>query len=135
MAARAHKYRILVVDDEPSVLLTYQMILHKERYQVIAAASFEAACRALDTEEPSLLLCDLSLGENGSGFQVIEYARRRLPGLPSVLLTGYASREVTERARAAGVAVLLKPIGIQEFLGVIRAHLTKPDDRKAASGQ
>ena len=132
MAARPRKYRILVVDDEPSVLLTYQMILDKQGYHVIAAPSFEAACRALETEEPSLLLCDLSLGDKGSGFDVIEYARRRLPGLPSLLLTGYASRDVSERARAAGVAVLLKPVDIQEFLDVIRAHLTKPDEHKAA---
>ena len=52
-----------------------------------------------------------------------------------LLLTGYASRDVSERDRAEGVNVLLKPVDIGVFLGVIRAHLTKPDQRKAASGQ
>jgi len=81
-----------------------------------------------------LLLCDLSLEEKASGFGVIEYALRLHPGLPSLLLTGYASKEVNDRAQRLGTSVLLKPFDIQEFLGVIRAHLRDAHEQKA-SGQ
>ena len=130
----ARKRRILVVDDEPSVLLTYRMILEQKGYEVVPAPSSEAARRALEGEKLDLLLCDLSLGQEGSGFEVIEHAHRCQPGLPSLLLTGYASQEVSQRAQRLGISVLLKPVDIQEFLGIIRAHLSEAPEQKA-SGQ
>jgi DNA-binding response OmpR family regulator len=85
--------------------------------------SEEEARRSLESEKIDLLLCDLSLGEKDSGFAVLEYARRLQPSLPSLLLTGYASRDISDRAQRLGISVLLKPFDIQEFLGVIRVHL------------
>ena len=131
----ARKYRILVVDDEPSVLLTCRMILEQKGYEVVGASSSEEARRALEGEKLDLLLCDLSLEEKVSGFGVIEYALRLRPGLPSLLLTGYASKEVSDRAQRLGTSVLLKPFDMQEFLGVIRALLRNSHEQKAASGQ
>ena len=128
------KFRILVVDDEPSVLLTYQMILEHKGYEVLPAPSPEAARVVLDGEKLDLLLCDLSLGLKGSGFEVIEHARRCQPGLPALLLTGYATKDVLDRAQRLGVAVLLKPVDIQEFLGIVRTHLGDAPEQKA-SGQ
>jgi DNA-binding NtrC family response regulator len=133
MTARVRKYRILVVDDEPSVLLTYQMILEQKGYEVVGASSPEEARRALEGEKLDLLLCDLSLGQRTSGFEVIEHAHRCQPGLPSILLTGYAGKDISDRAQRLGILVLLKPVDIQEFLGVIRSHLN-PHEQKA-SGQ
>jgi len=131
----ARKYRILVVDDEPSVLLTCRMILEQKGYEVVGASSSEMARRALEGEKLDLLLCDLSLEDKDSGFGVIEYALRLHPGLPSLLLTGYASKEVNDRAQRLGSSVLLKPFDMQEFLGVIRALLRNAHEQKAASGQ
>jgi len=135
MTARARKHRILVVDYEPSVRTTYQMILEQKGYEVVAVASSEEARRALESSQPDLLLCDLSLEEKDSGFGVIEYARRLLPGLPTILLTGYAGRDITARALHFGVSVLLKPIDIQEFLAAIRAHLRTAREPKGTGGQ
>jgi DNA-binding NtrC family response regulator len=134
MTVRARKYRILVVDDEPSVLTTYRMILEQKGYEVVGAPSSEEARRALESEKLDLLLCDLSLEEKDSGFAVLEYARRLQPGLPSLLLTGYVGRDISDRAQDLGVSVLFKPIDIQEFLGTIRAHLGTARQQKA-SGQ
>jgi len=134
MTARACKYRILVVDDEPSVLTTYRMILEQKGYEVVPAPSAQDARRVLEGESFDLLLCDLSLGEKESGFEVIDCARRRQPGLPSLLLTGYVGKNISDRAQRLGISVLFKPIDIQEFLGAIRAHL-RLREQKAASGQ
>ena len=134
MSASSRKYRILVVDDEPSVLTTYRMILEQKGYEVVPAPSAKEARRVLEGERLDLLLCDLSLEEGESGLAVIECARRRHPGLPSLLLTGYASKDISDRAQRLGVSVLFKPIEIQEFLAVIRAHLNT-HEHKAASGE
>ncbi len=135
MKKPSSKYRILVTDDEPSVLITYRMILEQQGYDVVAALTSAEAQRALDTQSFDLLLCDLSLEEKDSGFAVIDYARTRRPGMPSLLLTGYASKDVSDRARLEGVTVLFKPIDIEEFLKSISAELRNAHDQAKASGQ
>ena len=135
MVAVGSKYRILVVDDEPSVLITYRMILERKGYEVVPAASADEAHRLLESSHLDLLLCDLSLEKQDSGFAVIEYARRRQPGLPSLLLTGYASKDVSDRAQRDHVCVLFKPIDIQEFLDTISSKLRNAHDQAKASGQ
>jgi DNA-binding NtrC family response regulator len=135
MKRKTHKYRILVVDDEPNVLTTYKLILEQKGYQVIGAISSAEARAALDSQELHLLLCDLSLQEKHTGFDIIDYARQRQPNLPSVLLTGYATVEVSERAAQRSVTVLFKPIDISEFLGTISAHLRNAHEQVEASGE
>jgi DNA-binding NtrC family response regulator len=134
MTASSRKYRILVVDDDPSVLTTYRMILEQKGYEVVPAPSAQEARRLLEAERLDLLLCDLSLEEGESGLTVIECARGRHPGLPALLLTGYASKDISDRAQRLGVSTLFKPVEIQEFLAVIRAHLSA-HEHKAASGE
>jgi len=135
MTRAVRKYRILVVDDEPSVLTTYRMILEQKGYEVVAAPSSGEARQALMSEKLDLMLCDLSLEEKDSGFEVIEYARHQQPALPSLLLTGYASRDISDRAERDGISVLFKPIDIQEFLDTIARQLRSAHEQAQASGQ
>lgn len=125
--------RILVVDDEPSVLVTYKMILQQQGHQVEVALTSRAALDLIDRQPFDLLLCDLSLEEKHTGFEVIEAARRQLPGVVCVILTGYASPEVAEQARGDGIAVLFKPIDIQEFLSTVNEALRKAHGQVKAS--
>ena len=98
------KHRVLVVDDEPSVLFTYRMLLEEQGYEVIAALSSEEASTALAEKPFDLVLCDLSLERDRTGFEVIETARKRSPAVSCVLLTGYANKEVADRAQAGRIA-------------------------------
>jgi DNA-binding NtrC family response regulator len=123
MKQASRKPRVLVVDDEPSVLATYRMILQQKGYDPVAAISSGEARAAIDHERLDLLLCDLSLEEKNTGFEVIAYARRIQPALPSVLLTGYATKDIAEKAAQNGIVVLFKPIDIDEFLSTIAAQL------------
>lgn len=117
------KPSILVVDDEASVLLTYRMILEQQGYAATAASTCAQALQFLKDNDFDLLLCDLSLEEKHTGFEVFEVARVRKPDVRCVLLTGYASTEAVDRAGREGVAVLFKPIDIEEFLGTISSLL------------
>jgi len=117
------KSRVLVVDDERNVLLTYRMLLEQEGYDATASLTAKEAIRLLDKQKFDILLCDLSLEEKRTGFEVINAARERDADVPAVLLTGYASPEAAEYARANDVAVLYKPIEIEEFLKTIASLL------------
>lgn len=127
------KKQILVVDDEPNVLVTYRLILQQQGFEVTAAISSEEARRAIDKTKLDLLLCDLSLEKQVSGFDVIEYARSKNPDLPAVLLTGYASQEANEWAEAKRIPVLFKPIDIQQLLETISQLTRKQDAVRQAS--
>ena len=115
--------RVLVVDDEASVLITYKLILEQQGYDVTAAKTSEEAKKAIEKQDFDLVLCDYSLEQQHTGFEVIAAARVRKPDMPSVLLTGYATLETTEQARQDRIGVLFKPIDIGEFLSTTSAFL------------
>jgi len=115
--------RVLVVDDEASVLYTYRMILEREGYDVVAASTCKAAKEAIAKQDFDLILCDYSLEQQHTGFEVIAAARERRPNVPSIMLTGYATLETAEEARENGIGVLYKPIDITEFLSTTSALL------------
>ncbi len=131
----SQKKRILVVDDEPNVLVTYKLILQQQGFEVIAAISSEEAKRALESTQVDLLLCDLSLEKQVSGFDVIEIARKLQPNITPVLLTGYASQEANEAAEQKEIPVLFKPIDIQQLLETISALTRKQDAVRQASSK
>src|SRR6266566_2406590 len=124
------KHRLLVVDDDASVLLTYRLLLEEKDYEVYAAISSEKAREELRRSSFDIVLCDLSLEQDRTGFEVFEFARKRYPSIPCVLLTGYANKEATDRAEVGGIEVLFKPIEIEEFLQTIRTVLKNRHAKK-----
>jgi DNA-binding NtrC family response regulator len=113
---RTGKPKVLVVDDEPSVLSTYHMILQQSGYDAVAAATSREALAAIDEHEFDLILTDFSLEQQHTGFEVIDAAKKKNTAIPCCLLTGYATLETADEAEAMGVPILYKPIDIQEFL-------------------
>ncbi len=110
------KNRILVVDDEVHVLITYRLILEQQGYDVTACTTAGEAIEIVERRSFDLVLCDYSLDEQHTGFEVILAARRRDPSVPAALLTGYATKETAEEAGRMNIAVMFKPIEIEEFL-------------------
>lgn len=127
------KPNILVVDDEPNVLVTYRLILQQQGYDVSAALSAAEARKLLAERRVDLMLCDLSLERQESGFDVIEFAHRIHPGMPAVLLTGYATQDANDRAEERGIPVLFKPIDIKQLLQTI-AELLKGENEQRETG-
>jgi two-component system nitrogen regulation response regulator NtrX len=124
--AKAKKPEVLVVEDEASVLLTYRLMLEEQGYKVVTALSSREAEAALAGKHFEMVLCDLSLEQNHTGFEVFERVHKRDPKVPCVMLTGYANRETTERAERAGITVFFKPIEIEEFLQTLKTILRNP---------
>ncbi len=122
------RHHILVVDDEPNVLVTYRLILQQQGYDVSGALSADEARQILAAHEIDLLLCDLSLGKSGDGFEVIEYGREKKPRLPALLLTGYATHEACDRAAQLEIPLLFKPIDIRSLLATISQLLQSQKD-------
>src|SRR5262245_39760664 len=84
--------RVLVVDDEVSVLETIAAILAREGYEVSAAASVTEAIDFLSAGTYEVALTDLRL-EGASGVTLLSTVRQHWPNTVTVVLTGYASLE------------------------------------------
>ncbi len=129
------KYRVLVVDDEGAVLLTYRLILERQGYDVVACGTSVQAIAAIGKEQFDVVLCDYSLEEQHTGFEVISAARKRDPAVPAALLTGYATKETADEAAGQGIGVMFKPIEIEEFLATTANMLRKNNESKQEGGQ
>ena len=122
------KYRVLVVDDEAAVLLTYRLILERQGYEVVACGTSVQAIAAIEKQQFDVVLCDYSLEERHTGFEVISEARKHDSGVPAALLTGYATRETADEAASRGIGVMFKPIEIEEFLATTSNMLRRNNE-------
>ena len=127
------KYHILVVDDEPNVLVTYRLILQQQGYEVSDALASAEARKLLAEKDIDLLLCDLSLEQQENGFDVINFGHQTNPRMPAVLLTGYATQEAIDRAEQMRIPILFKPIDIQELLHTISELLREDYEQRQAA--
>jgi len=130
VTADGKKFRVLVVDDEAAVLLTYRLILEQQGYEVLACNTSVQAIAAIQKEKFDIVLCDYSLEEQHTGFEVITAARARDSHIPAALLTGYATKETADEAAGKGINVMFKPIEIEEFLATTSNMLRKNDESK-----
>ncbi len=102
--------RVLIVDDEPSVLLETSGAL-KRQYDVLTAPSAEEAEALLARERVDLLLTDLRL-PGKDGLHLLETAKAQNPDLPVVIMSGHGTIEEAVRATRMGAADFVeKPFG------------------------
>jgi two-component system phosphate regulon response regulator PhoB len=105
--------KVLVVDDQPDVLLLLTRTLRSENFDLITASDGEAALLLARMENPDLILLDWGMPRL-DGLAVARTLRAesdpRLRGVPIVLITGHTSAEDMEEGFAAGVTdYLTKP--------------------------
>ncbi len=129
------KYRVLVVDDEASVLLTYRLILEQQGYDVVACGTSREAIAAIEKQPFDVVLCDYSLEEQHTGFEVISAARKRSPEVPAALLTGYATKDTADEASVQGIGIMFKPIEIDEFLATTSSMVRRKNESDQKGGE
>ncbi len=116
--------RILVIDDEPSIRLTFEAFLEDEGYAVSSAATVEEALRHLDEEPFDLVFSDILMGD-GSGIDVLRRIREVQPYCPVVLVTGFPNVETAAEAlRLGAYDYLPKPVTQEILLRVTRLALS-----------
>jgi two-component system, NtrC family, nitrogen regulation response regulator NtrX len=108
--SQSPRTRVLVVDDEPSVLLEISGAL-KRHYDVLTAQSAEEAEAILAKERVDLLLTDLRL-PGKDGLHLLEAAKATNSDLPVVIMSGHGTIEEAVRATRMGAADFVeKPFG------------------------
>jgi len=80
-------FRILVVDDEPSIRDTAEQILESEGYEVLTAADGVDGLNALRHTLPDLIISDLNMPRM-SGFEFLAVVRERFPEIATIAMSG-----------------------------------------------
>lgn len=120
--------RVLIVEDEESILLSLEFLLGKEGYAVTTARDGAEALRLLEQQSPDLVLLDVMLPLI-DGFELCATIRT-MPALARtrIMLVTARGRE-TEVARGLALgadAYLTKPFSTRELMDKVRALLAAP---------
>ncbi len=119
--------RILFVDDEPSIADLSRQRLSLLGYRVTAVtSSIEALDRLVASPDDfDLVITDMTMPQM-SGDQLTLEIKKRIPGIPVILCTGYSKKLSPENAASIGInALLMKPVPVKEMAETIRKVLEK----------
>ena len=117
---------VLLVDPEPSVIVTLKMILERDGYLVSTATSYTAAAALLQKESWDILITELDLEAEALGLQLAREAKS-LEYHPAIFV--YLSYPNVERLRAALALRVdycgFKPLEVEEIRKVVRLLLAR----------
>jgi two-component system cell cycle response regulator len=117
--------KILVADDDQSLVRTLTWILKENGYEVIAAPGGENLVGALEEQRPNLLLLDIMMPKT-DGLQLLQRLKAddRFRDLPVLMISSMPPEEATVRALGLGAADFIpKPFRVRELLARVKAHL------------
>lgn len=108
--------KILIVDDEPSVLRTLERIVKRIQGECTLAFSAEEARDILEKEAFDLILCDIRLpGESGMG--LVSHVLSEYPETAVIMVSGVDDPEVAEKALKIGAyGYIIKPFKTNEVI-------------------
>ena len=118
--------RILVVDDEITMVEMISELLRAERHEVFPCSTFARALDVLDTQSPDLVITDLFLERSRpAGLELLARAKA-LPKPPVVIvITGYGTVETAvEAMRKGAFDYLKKPFQLDDFKLCVRRALS-----------
>jgi DNA-binding response OmpR family regulator len=120
--------RVLVVDDEPNIVMSLRFLMEREGFEVEVAPTGEAALEALDRGPADLVLLDVMIPEL-DGFEVCQ----RIRGNPAwsatriVMLTARGRDVERDKGLALGAdAYVTKPFSTRELVARVKQMLGSP---------
>jgi DNA-binding response OmpR family regulator len=119
---------ILIVDDEPNIVISLEFLLEREGWRVQIARDGQEALEAIEREPPALVLLDVMLPRL-SGYDVCQRIRERPAwrGMRVLMLTAKGREVEMAKGLALGAdGYVTKPFSTDELLSRIRALLGEP---------
>lgn len=111
---------VLVVDDDPTILMTIAETLMDEGYAVVTASNGREALDVVERDQPDLVLLDMRMPVmDGWGF-TRELRERGLTPTVLVMTAAQDARKWAEEVRAAGC--LPKPFDLDELIATVARH-------------
>ena len=117
--------RVLVVDDEPDVLLLCRLNLQQRGHELLEASNGSSALELARDRHPDVIVLDLML-PGMTGYEVLETLKRdeHTSGIPVLVLTAKSLRADRERSHGLGASgFLTKPFLPTELCELVESLL------------
>lgn len=121
------KNKILVVDDEPNIVLSLEFLMKQAGFQVRTASDGEAALAAVAAETPDLVLLDVMMPRK-NGYEVCQAIRANpdWKAVRIIMLTAKGREVEREKGMALGADdYITKPFSTQEVVERVRELLAE----------
>ncbi len=123
-------YKILVVDDEPTIVRLMEFILARQGHEMLIAVNGEEALQKIRAHQPDLVLLDIMMPRI-DGYEVAQQLRAdpKTAALPVIMLSAKAQEEDIRRGEEVGVdAYVTKPFSPEHLVQVVTEHLQRLED-------
>lgn len=121
------KKKILIVDDEPNIVMSLDYLLRKNNFEVFIARNGNEALKLLESEVPDLMLLDIMMPDV-DGYEVCMHVKsnEKYKGVKVVFLSAKSKQEDIEKGYAMGADLYLtKPFSTRNLVKSIEEELTK----------
>ena len=125
-------YKILVVDDEPTIVRLMEFILARQGHEMIVAVNGEEALEKIKSQRPDLVLLDIMMPRI-DGYEVAQRLRAdpATVSLPIIMLSAKAQDEDIRRGVEVGVdEYVTKPFTPDHLVQVVAKYLDRLDKRR-----
>lgn len=116
---------ILIVDDEPNIVISIEYLMKRSGYQVSIAYDGQEALDYLSVNTPDLMILDIMMPRK-NGFEVCEQVRKdeRLKDLPILMLTAKGREAEMNKGLSLGAnAYITKPFSTHDLVERVRSLL------------
>jgi DNA-binding NtrC family response regulator len=123
--------RILIVDDEPDMLMLLRMIIEDNTdYEVETTNNPSEALKLLVGNNYNLVISDLKM-PGMDGIELFDELKEIKPDIPVIIITAYGSVETADEAMKKGVAdFITKPFRKEHILFTVKRVLELANVRK-----
>lgn len=109
-------YKILIVDDEPNILLSLEYLFKKEGFKVFIARDGQEALEIISEDEPQLVLLDIMMPKV-DGYEVCRHIKEQHNNIKVVFLTAKSKQQDVEKGLNLGADLYLtKPFGNKDLV-------------------
>lgn len=115
--------KILIVDDEPNILLSLEFLFKKEGYHVYIARDGGEALDIIAENLPELIILDIMM-PNVDGYEVAKYVREKHKEVKIIFLTAKSKQPDIQKGLDLGVDLyLVKPFSTKELVAKVKTLL------------
>src|SRR3984885_14069582 len=111
---------IWIVDDDQSIRWVLEKALARENFATRSFSGVRDALTALEQESPQVLVSDIRM-PGGSGLELLQTVRDKLPGFPVIIMTAFSDLDSAVAALQGGAfEYLAKPFDVDKAVELIR---------------
>ena len=117
--------RVLIVDDEPNIVISLEFLMKREGYEVLVARDGEEGLTAIRDQRPDLVVLDVMMPKR-NGFEVCEAVRAdpELAGVRILMLSAKGREAEVKKGLALGAdAYVTKPFSTRELVDRVKSLL------------